>query len=70
MALGIIRMEAYTEEGRLIPVSVLIDEGSDYRAAIKKYVDEGYASRVEEKDLYSNNQYYLPHHGVYKKVYV
>ena len=45
------------------------DFEADYRAAIKKYVDEGYASRVKEEDLYSNNQYYLPHHGVYKKVY-
>jgi hypothetical protein len=40
------------------------DFEADYRAAIKKYVDEGYASRVKEEDLYSNNQYYLPHHGV------
>jgi hypothetical protein len=28
-ALGVIRMEAYTGKGKLIPVSVLMDEGSD-----------------------------------------
>ena len=42
---------------------------ADYRAAIKKYIDEGYASLVKDEDLQSNDQYYLPHHGVYKKVY-
>jgi hypothetical protein len=29
VALGVIQMEAYREEGQLIPISVLIDEGSD-----------------------------------------
>jgi hypothetical protein len=29
VALGVIRMKAYTSGGQLIPVSVLIDEGSD-----------------------------------------
>jgi hypothetical protein len=29
VALGVIRMEAYTVDNQLIPVSVLIDEGSD-----------------------------------------
>ena len=42
---------------------------ADYRTAIKKYIDEGYASLVNDEDLHSNDQYYLPHHGVYKKVY-
>ncbi|KAI9562518.1 hypothetical protein GHT06_009962 [Daphnia sinensis] len=41
----------------------------DYRKAINKYIDEGYASLVEDENLYSNDQFYLPHHGVYKKVY-
>ena len=41
----------------------------DYRKAIKKYIDEGYASLVVDDDLYSDDQFYLPHHGVYKKVY-
>jgi hypothetical protein len=41
----------------------------DYRKAIKKYIDEGYALLVEDDDLYSDDQFYLPHHGVYKKVY-
>ncbi|XP_045034626.1 uncharacterized protein LOC123475691 [Daphnia magna] len=41
----------------------------DYRKAIKKYIDEGYASLVEDENLYSNDQFYLLHHGVYKKVY-
>jgi hypothetical protein len=30
VALGVIQMEAYREEGQLIPISVLIDEGSDW----------------------------------------
>ena len=34
----------------------------DYRKAIKKYIDEGYASLVEDDDLYSNDKLYLPHH--------
>ena len=42
---------------------------TDYHTAIKKYIDEGYASLVNDEDLHSNDQYYLPHHGVYKKVY-
>ena len=41
----------------------------DYQKAIKKYIDEGYASLVVDDDLYSDDQFYLPHHGVYKKVY-
>lgn len=43
------------------------DFEQDYRAAIQKYVDEGYVSLVNDTDTASDDQYYLPHHGVYKK---
>ena len=40
----------------------------DYREAISKYVENGYAHKVDaEEDLHSSNQWYLPHHGVYKR---
>ena len=39
-----------------------------YRAAIGKYVSEGYARRVtEEEELNAVDQYFLSHHGVFKK---
>ncbi|CAB4034545.1 hypothetical protein M514_27252, partial [Paramuricea clavata] len=40
----------------------------DYRKAVSKYVEDGYAHKVgEEDDFNGPNQWYLPHHGVYKK---
>ena len=43
----------------------------DYRKAqkaISKYIEDGYAHKVsEDDDLDGPNQWYLPHHGVYKK---
>ena len=40
----------------------------DYRKAVSKYVEDGYAHKVgEEDDLNGPDQWYLPHHGVYKK---
>ena len=39
----------------------------DYRADIQKYNDKGYASLVSDADTTSDGQYYLPHHGVYKR---
>ena len=39
-----------------------------YRKAISKYIEDGYAHKVnQEDDLDGPNQWYLPHHGVYKK---
>ena len=40
----------------------------NYRKAISKYIEDGYAHKVsQEDDLNGPNQWYLPHHGVYKK---
>ena len=38
-----------------------------YRVAMKKYFESGYVSKVQETQLFSNDQYLLCHHGVYKK---
>ena len=35
----------------------------DYRAAVQKYLDQGYASRVPDP---ASARYFLAHHGVYK----
>ena len=43
-------------------------EYEDYRKAISKYIENGYAHKVSQEDnLDGPNQWYLPHHGVYKK---
>ena len=40
----------------------------DYLKAIGKYVENGYAVKVNENDNVNGpDQWYLPHHGVYKK---
>ncbi len=39
----------------------------DYRKAIDKYVNNGYAVKVNEDDDVWSDQWFLPHHGVYKK---
>ena len=40
----------------------------DYRRAIQKYLEDGYAHKVNpDEDLNGPEQWYLPHHGVYKK---
>jgi hypothetical protein len=40
----------------------------DYRKAIDKYVENGYAVKInEDDDVNGSDQWYLPHHGVYKK---
>ncbi|XP_028411629.1 uncharacterized protein LOC114534388 [Dendronephthya gigantea] len=40
----------------------------DYRKAIHKYIEAGYAEKVDEyNDLDGPDQWYLPHHGVYKR---
>ncbi len=49
----------------------------DYRKAIDKYVNNGYAVKVNEDDdvwsdqwflpHHGSDQWFLPHHGVYKK---
>ena len=40
----------------------------DYREAVNKYLESGYAHKVtDEEDLHGPNQWYLPHHGVYKR---
>ncbi|XP_057379669.1 uncharacterized protein LOC130701908 [Daphnia carinata] len=38
-----------------------------YQMAIKKYIDAGYVSEVEEEGDPITAQYFLAHHGVYKK---
>ena len=40
----------------------------DYRKAMDKYVENGYAVKINEDDeVNGSDQWYLPHHGVYKK---
>ena len=39
----------------------------DYKLAMQKYVDQGYASKVPPELLNIADQYFLNHHGVYKK---
>ena len=40
---------------------------TDYRAAMSKYLTEGYARRISDPaELAGNDQFFLPHHGVYK----
>ena len=36
----------------------------DYEAAIQKYIDQGYVSRVNEEKA-TKGGYFLPHHRVY-----
>ena len=41
---------------------------AEYQNAINAYVDDGYAHRVTNtEELNATGQWYLPHHGVYKK---
>ncbi|XP_028405773.1 uncharacterized protein LOC114528349 [Dendronephthya gigantea] len=41
---------------------------NDYCKAIEKFVDNGYVAKVDENDdVNGPDQWYLPHHGVYKK---
>ena len=40
----------------------------EYQAAVKKYIDDGYAQKItEQTELDHPKQWFLPHHGVYKK---
>jgi hypothetical protein len=41
VALGVIRMEAYTADNQLIPVSVLIDKGSDTTLFREDFLQQG-----------------------------
>ena len=41
----------------------------EYQAAVKKYIDDGYAQKItEQTELDHPKQWFLPHHGVYKKI--
>ena len=40
----------------------------EYRKAVRKYLNDGYAEKITQKEeLDHPNQWFLPHHGVYKK---
>ena len=39
-----------------------------YRIAVRKYVNKGYAEKITDNtELDPPKQWFLPHHGVYKK---
>ena len=41
---------------------------TDYRIAVQKYMDDGYAQQIIDRpELDHPRQWFLPHHGVYKK---
>ena len=42
------------------------DYQEEYHQAIQKYLDMGYASKVKDEDVGGHNEFYLPHHGVFK----
>ena len=40
----------------------------EYRKAVQKYIEEGYAEKLsKQEELEDKKQWFLPHHGVFKK---
>ena len=40
----------------------------EYRKAVRKYLNDGYAEKITQKEeLDHPNEWFFPHHGVYKK---